>query len=76
MGNLDKRLDRLESQEQPSYTTINVRYVETIVDPITGDRRDVEQPAAYDEAEPFTEYSPGKFIRVRYPQSVRSSCGE
>jgi len=76
-GNMNHDLlERLEQQAEtlfhpqgPSdeFVTINVVYVQTIVDQDTGERREVNLPATYSDDVPFEERSPHKFFRVRYP---------
>lgn len=75
--NYDRRVSRLENSdlpgESPEYVTINVRFVDTIVDPDTDQRREVEVPATYSDDVPFVEQSPGRFFRVRWPVEERSA---
>lgn len=68
----DNRLSSLEDDLRPEsdgceYITIDVVTVDTVINPLTGERRHVTQPAKYDPAVPFKDWGGGQMVRTRYP---------
>ena len=68
--NLETRIEKAEDALQPGgeqYITINIVYDETVVDPITDERRVVTLPAPYDPNVPYKDWGNGLHVGTRYP---------
>ena len=58
----EKKLDLIEVKDEPAEViTLSVCYTRTVIEDETGERREVELPASYDENVPFQDWGGGEW---------------